>query len=160
MRNSSIIFMAAIALISCNKYEDGPNFSLKSEEKRLTNKWQVTAAFYTEYTDIPQNGEDQLELWQYFTVEFKEDKTYLIENISPDFTTEMREFGTWEFSDDLIVIKTNGTRQEIDPETGSALSQSNQKTNWRITRLSNKELWVWYQEQTAQPWVYFTLTKV
>lgn len=49
MKLRNILIIAAVMLgisvvmISCNKYEDGPAFSLKSAEKRITGNWDLNA---------------------------------------------------------------------------------------------------------------------
>jgi len=113
--------LLAIAIItvfnfhSCKKYEDGPSFSLRSKTARLTGEWELIAI-----------GDS---IANYFS-EFKFEK-------NGDFTFTWTDGGRigfngdWEFDDKKENITTNFT----------ALGQL-QENNYKINRLTNKELWM------------------
>ena len=152
-----ILFACFILLVinGCEKkYQDGPNISLKSEEARLARKWQVQLAYKSVFTDKPTNGEDQTLEWQNLTIEFKDDKTYLLENFNLDLTIKTIETGIWEFTDDFVKVNTKGYSTQYDVETNSIVSEGVKNNTWRVMRLSKKELWVWYQNQVEPPWIY------
>jgi hypothetical protein len=123
----SILLMGIAAVMffaSCGKYEDGPNFSLRSKKARLVNTWVIDKAY--------ENGED-------FTEEFKQDNpNYQLEirkdqsmtvSIFNDMTGETEESkGKWEFSKDKEEVKFT------DDATGNEISE-------KILRLTNNEFW-------------------
>ncbi len=41
---AAILLGISVVMTSCNKYEDGPAFSLKSAAKRITGEWDLSAA--------------------------------------------------------------------------------------------------------------------
>jgi hypothetical protein len=123
----SILLMGIAAVMffaSCGKYEDGPNFSLRSKKARLVNTWVIDKAF--------RDGVD-------FTEEFKQDNpNYQLEirkdntitsSIFNDMTGEKEESkGKWEFSKDKEKVKFT------DDATGQEWSEE-------ILRLTNNEYW-------------------
>jgi hypothetical protein len=153
-----VISICAIgALAACKKYNDGPNFSLKNEEARLARKWQVQTAHYSLFTDTPTQGEDQTYIWGNLKIELKKDKSYTLENSNLDQTEKSIETGLWEFTDDLKMVKTTGTAKLYNVESNVLLNESEKTATWRITRLTKKDWWVWYQNQVDPPWVYFKM---
>lgn len=154
------ISFALTSVVACKKYENGPNMSLKSEEARLSRTWKVETAHYSMFTDTPTNGEDQSLIWANFTIEFNKNKTYEIENYNLDQSEKITETGTWEFTADQLKIKTVGNSKRIDLATNIILSEESKHTTWRITKLSKKELWAWYQNQEDPPWVYMKMSEL
>ncbi len=157
IKNLCLLLLAASTAFACKKYVDGPNFSLKSEEARLVRKWQVQIAYHSFFTDTPSQGEDQTYIWQNLKIEFKEDNTYVLENYNIALTEKTIETGNWEFTEDLLRVKTTGTEKRYDVETDDLLSQKSKSNTWRVTRLTKKECWIWYQNQVDPPWIYFKL---
>jgi hypothetical protein len=122
------VLLAIITILSpsCNKYEDGPSFSLNSKKSRVANKWMVESYFL--------NGVDKT--FEYRTI----------------VTREMLEFfksGNWQYSEvsnwswakaydtgkwNLINSKENLEMISDDPLVKYKLC--------RILRLKSKELWL------------------
>lgn len=146
-----------ILLIGCGKYEDGPNFSLKSEQSRLARKWRINLAYYSEFTDSPEKGINQGDIWKRFTVEFTKNGNYTINNTSQDLGKKTVETGTYQFSDDNIKIVTTGVEIITSTDDNSVISETAKTTTWRIMKLKRNELWVWYQNSPAPPWMYFRM---
>ena len=158
-----ILLMAIVgtALLTgaCKKYEDGPMLSLRTEKKRLVNTWDVEKAYYSEYTDTPENGQDRTESYEDYVLEFKKDDTYRIENISLDKTTRTVETGGWTFMENEVQVQTTGVRQTLEVGTNEVLNEEEVSHTWRIRRLKNKELWVWYEINPSPPWMYFRFSQ-
>lgn len=147
----------ALLTIACTKYEDGPNFSLKTEQSRLCRQWRIQLAYYSEFTDSPENGINETEKWKNFTIEFDKNGEYQLDNKSQDLSQAFSEKGTWEFTDDKIKIKTTGTERITATDTGDLISETTKTTTWRIMQLKRNILWVWYQNAASPPWMYFRM---
>lgn len=157
-RNLVITILALCSFLACKKYKDGPNFSLKTEEARLARKWQVQTAHHSFFSDTPTQGEDQTYIWENLKIEINEDKSYLLENYNLNQTEKTVETGSWEFTEDLTMVKTNGIAKRYHVESDVLLSEGGKNTTWRIMRLTKKDWWVWYQNQVDPPWIYFKMT--
>lgn len=123
--------LAVIVLSACNKYEDGPKFSLMSKKARLTGEWVVE-----QYT---VNGVDYTSDFNStmgaYVLEIEKDGKYRTEGAYPDS-------GTWELGEDKddVFLKSN--------EAGS------EEVSYRITRLKNKELWVKHSDSDGSVHTY------
>lgn len=100
-----ILFIGAFVasgLSSCNKYEEGPKFSLRTKKARLVGEWILDKALL--------NGEDKTDNFSTdFSFTFNDDETY--EHVSSGIT----ETGEWYFNDDktaFFVKPTNSTVPE------------------------------------------------
>lgn len=115
---------AVMFLASCGKYEDGPNFSLRSKKSRLVNTWVIDKAFrdgvdFTE--EFKQDNQD-------YQIDIRKDNT-TISSVYNDMTGEIEETkGKWEFSKDKEEVKFK------DEVTGQEFSE-------KILRLTNNEYW-------------------
>lgn len=115
-----IVFLAVVGslflITSCGKYEDGPGFSLRTKKSRLTGEWTLE-----EYDNQPVSG---------YTVkwEFKKDGSW--EEFYSDDTDTYTDKGDWEWED---------KKREIEISYDDA---SYGKLDWKILRLTNKELWL------------------
>lgn len=123
MKNSvkSILFVFSVlfVLASCNKYEDGPSFSLLTKKARLTNTWKVD-----KYVD--QNGNSSSpDSSDNGTLEFKKNGDVTITNSGLSVT------GSWEFTKDKEYVQISYSAM------GSTSS-----TEAKILRLKSKELWI------------------
>lgn len=127
MKNTTLLKIASIAFItfifvSCNKYEEGSNFSLLTAKMRLTNTWTQTGSLYT-------NGSSSTTNTGYtdFIVTFDKDETYTYTGKVLGFNVS--ESGTWKFnSDKTAVVLTQNPSEGNDVQT------------WTIIKLKNKEL--------------------
>ncbi|MDR0803177.1 hypothetical protein [Fluviicola sp.] len=108
-----VLALAVSGLHSCNKYPDGPAFSLLTKKSRLEGKWDLKQ---TDHAD----GTTTIDPYKY-VLEIKKGNnyTYSMGNISAE--------GTWKFSGD----------KEHITFTGSGISGT-----FLIRRLKNKFLWI------------------
>ncbi len=93
---ASIVFVFFLGLSACQTYEDGPLFSLKSKEKRVTNNWQAYL--------VSRNDLDEINEYSTFILDFKEggDFYWLSQKVDAD-STELS--GSWELSSANLQIK-------------------------------------------------------
>ena len=112
----ALMAVAAIAMTSCGKYEQGPGFSLLSKKARITGDWTLDV--------VTVNGAAQDISGYTVNVSIEKDGTFTVKWTSGGFSVEDK--GTWKFSDDktkLIVTDQDGDVSESE-----------------IVRLANKEL--------------------
>jgi hypothetical protein len=111
------LFSVAVVTTSCNKYEDGPAFSLLTKKMRLTGDWTLEnyTSDGTDITSFVQSAWGNAE-WQ-----IEKDGTYKI-------TGNINDSGTWELGEDKddVFFTPTGDPQE----------------SYRILRLKNTELWL------------------
>ena len=107
----SILFSLLFA--SCNKYPDGPKFSMLTKRSRMTGKWDLKETLHTNGS-VLTNNDDYL-----ITLKFNKDMS--IETASGTYT------GTWAFF-------TNNEQVRFD-------YNSLYKT-YTIRRLAKDELWL------------------
>jgi hypothetical protein len=120
------LFTLAFTITSCNKYEDGPKFSLLTKKSRLANTWVVEEA-----TSTSTNGTvtSTTSYFSTYTLTIKKDGTY---------TSTFGNFadnGTWTLGEDKDDIRF------LSSASGST------EDSYRILRLKSKELW-WKQTQS------------
>lgn len=121
-KTSLTIALAALFLIGCGKYEEGPSISLRAKKTRLVGDWKINSA--------ELGGVNVTLFYPIFDVEFSEDGAYK-ERISVlGFTDEVIE-GTWRFNDGKASIR-------LDYEDGRT-------SQVEIKRLTTKELWVEFE---------------
>lgn len=102
MKTSALLMfaLAMVAVTSCNKYEEGSNFSLMSAKARMVNTWTLTKVEY--------NGNDITNSFPGIKSEFKKDNTYTTTFTIGTFSTQ--EGGKWDFNSDktALIITPNG----------------------------------------------------
>jgi hypothetical protein len=101
--------LSALTLTSCNKYEEGANFSFISKNSRMINNWEMTKLEQTsgiatadvtstvDYIELDMNEDN--------TFEMRTALTILVQIISV-------ETGTWAFNDDktqVLLTLENGS---------------------------------------------------
>ena len=109
------IITFSFAISSCSKYEDGPNFTLKSKKSRLAAEWTCT--------ECP--GVDASTTTTQFTFTKDGDFTFYFKFDNGIISNEITEDGTWEWGDDKETIEIT---RDGDTDT------------FRITRLASDEL--------------------
>jgi len=116
----ALTIVTALNFVSCGKYEDGPNFSLRTKKARIAGEWEIVRIGNQSY---PDNG---------YSIELEFDKdgdlkfTYNYDGYSYSSS------GEWEFS---------GDKEELE------LTLDGFITDFEILRLTNDELWM---EDTSQ----------
>lgn len=120
----SLLLLAFAGLLitgveSCNKYPEGPSFSLRTRTQRVSNTWKVE--------NYKVNDNDYTSLVSDYTETFSKDGNYSYSWGSLAGT------GTWQFENDDQEIQINGT--------------SNQ-SNYRliILKLEEKTFWYYYMD--------------
>jgi len=120
-RNVLLMFSVIVSLMfilpSCGKYEEGPDFSLRTKKQRLVGKWK---------TDNYINDQGSSNAEDNNTYEFTSENTYVFEGAFGTIN------GTWDFSDDKSSVVT----------TYSLPILGEQEVEFKILRLTNSELWV------------------
>ena len=123
MRKVLFLVVCTIFLLnSCNKYENGPKFTLLSKKARLANSWKlVRATLNGEILQFNSNAYTN-------TTIIGKDGTYeiLAESSQNGYTNQ---YGTWEFGEDKETII-------ID------LEPSGFSNEYTISKLKDKELWL------------------
>ena len=102
---------------SCNKYDDGPFFSLRSAESRIVGKW---------YLDLIIENNQEITEFSREEYEFDKDGSFLLYEDGEVYP------GTWELMDDNESIRIT------DSGDNSAYY------DYKIVRLANTELWLEY----------------
>lgn len=114
------LFSIAVVTTSCNKYEDGPAFSLLTKKMRITGDWTLDS-----YTSDGQDITSAVQtLWGAAEWQIEKDGKYHI-------TGNINENGTWELGEDKDDVR-------FDPDGNDP------EESYRILRLKNKELWLRY----------------
>ena len=94
-----LIFLAALFIVSsCNKYSDGPKFSLLTRKYRLCNDWEMYS-----YTI---NGSEEILDNQVVKLSIEKDGTYSKAQITENLgqLESEHEYGVWEFKDSKGII--------------------------------------------------------
>ncbi len=120
----SILLLAFAGLMmtgleSCNKYPDGPAFSLRTRTQRVANTWKIE-----NYT---VNGNDYTSLVADYTETFSKDGNYSYSWGSFAGT------GTWHFENDDKEIQIDGTSNQSDHRL-------------IILKLEEKTFWYYYMD--------------
>lgn len=123
-----LILLSAVlfSLCSCNKYDEGPAFSLRTKTFRATDNWKVAHA--------EKNGNDVTTSIR-MSVNLKDDGSMIYKDTiatSSGDSISLRS-GVWEFDHDaenLLLVFT-------DPGGGNVSARI-----WYILRLTVGELWV------------------
>jgi len=87
----ALLAVVAISLSSCNKYEEGSNFSLLSSKARFVNTWKVLSAtangtdirFNSDKTQVTLTDSDgDQSVWKILMLKNKDLKVQLVDNTS------------------------------------------------------------------------------
>ncbi len=89
-----IISLTIGGLTSCQKYEEGPAFTLKSKTARLTQEWQVIS-FNGEVAEVDDDV---------YILEFSNDGDFEETILYADGTDNIR-IGTWEWQDSKETVR-------------------------------------------------------
>ena len=96
MKNQSIVGILLISTLGalstgCGKYEDGPDFSLRSRASRVANTWKVESA--------RQGGNDVTSAFTQYELNLTKDgdATLTANYALGDVTFEFATNGTWDF---------------------------------------------------------------
>lgn len=109
---------------SCGKYEDGPNFSLRSKKARLVNTWVIDKVLQDGVDGTDDFNQDNPN----YQMDIRKDNSYTISTFDPSLGESTENKGKWKISKDKEEVEFS------DDETGEQLNEE-------ILRLTNTELW-------------------
>jgi maltose-binding protein MalE len=125
MKRSSLLFtaFAVLFLVSCGKYEDGPDFTLRSKKARIAGSWTLEKYMVDGVDLTSQLTAAGLAL----SFKYDKDGSYTEVRFLSGQVASTKS-GTWELSldkENLVVNYTSGT-----------------VVAYKILRLTNSELWL------------------
>ncbi|HPG74372.1 MAG TPA: hypothetical protein PLM49_08785 [Bacteroidales bacterium] len=144
-----LIIIALIGLSACEKYENGPSFTLLSATKRITGNWELKEALLND-TIIDLNNMAAL-LGEFDTdnlgnsLPFEIDPTQISVN---SVKLNLESDGDGNFSIAIQFITFPYTLTEYltwafdDEKENVEMTISNETSSFEILRLSNKEMWL------------------
>lgn len=112
------IAILAIIAVSCDKYEEGSNFSLLSAKNRLVNSWSLTKITLTSGSVSSESTSDEQ------IITFENNNTFVSQGNFSGFNVE--ENGVWNFNNDKTELTTNDGNGNV--------------TTFKILKLKNDEL--------------------
>lgn len=118
MKKFLAIAVLALIAVSCDKYEEGSNFSLLPAKTRLVNSWKLTKITLTSGSISSESTSDEQ------TITFEKNNTYISQGNFSGFSVE--ESGVWNFNSDKTELITNDGDGNV--------------TSFRILKLKNDEL--------------------
>jgi len=118
-----IALVAVTGLMGCKKYDDGPMFSLRSREERISNTWRIDRAMNG--SDDVTSAFDQYELRLTKDHDASLTATYTLFGTDFSFTTS----GTWSF-------------ENKDEDLRLDFEDSDADETYQILRLKETELWL------------------
>jgi hypothetical protein len=122
MKTILSVAIGILFLAGCTKYENGPDFSVKSKKERLTNNWTVNEAIH-----LNGDGAAFHDMYPNYQLNIGEDDKYT-KYYRMNAVEVCIEQGKWKFTNDkLHFITTCDNGSEID---------------YQILRLAGSELWV------------------
>ena len=118
----AILLGTATLVSSCNKYEEGPSFSLLSAKMRITGDWTSTEIIEGENAEM--------------TISINNDGTYSKETTYTLFglSTSSTEVGTWDFNSDKtsVFMMEDG---ESNADEATILKLENDEMKLRFSNL-------------------------
>ena len=123
MTRTMIALVAVTGLMGCKKYDDGPMFSLRSREERISNTWRIDRAMNG--SDDVTSAFDQYELRLTKDHDASLTATYTLFGTDFSFTTS----GTWSF-------------ENKDEDLRLDFEDSDADETYQILRLKETELWL------------------
>lgn len=123
-RTSTVALLALTMVIisSCNKYEEGPKFTLLTAKARVTGDWKVTV--------ITVNGQNQDLSGTSSEISIEKDDTYTSSNSytfgGTSYTTT--DNGTWKFNSDKTEFITTDSDGDVSTATIVMLKNKMMKT--------------------------------
>ena len=115
--------MTTIGLSSCNKYDDGPAFSLQSKKARVANTWVIAQAY--------NDGEDVTDSYDEYTLITSKDGNAELKAVYSfgNFTFNYETDGTWKFEDSEKTLVLDFEDNDAD-------------RSYQILRLKDDEMWL------------------
>lgn len=105
MRVKLILVIGLLSAVSCNKYDNGSNFSLRTAKNRLVGEWSITSFKVNEVEQIFTLPE----------IDMTFDNNYDFKMVQTVSGQEIINEGTWEFYNDKKgIIVHNTTASSTD----------------------------------------------
>jgi len=129
LKNLTYVTLAgatAVGVSSCGKYEDGPNFSLRSKKARVVGDWNVKS-IGSQVLGVQDNGGVQYG----YTINMEFDKNgSVIQTYNYTYGSYSASYsyaGDWDFSSnkEYLILTMDGYSDTLE-----------------IKRLTNKEMWL------------------
>ena len=98
----AILIGTATLVSSCNKYEEGPSFSLLSAKMRITGDWTATAMTVDNQDTDLTNIDISVSINNDGTYALETVTTIVVGSLSSSYTSS--EAGTWEFNSDKTSV--------------------------------------------------------
>ncbi|MEM6767207.1 MAG: hypothetical protein AAF824_08275 [Bacteroidota bacterium] len=124
-----LLLLIAICLGACQKYEDGPLFSLRSKKERVANDWKAGL--------LSRNNFDELEEFSAYELDFSKGGTFEWRVQPANDSTIQTLSGDWEFAKVKESIKLTYAVDSLGADSIRLLFMD-------IRRLKEDELWVEY----------------
>ncbi len=121
-----VLSILSVCFASCNKYDEGPAFSLRTKKSRVTNNWVIDLA--------QRNGTDATAQTR-ISVSIKDDGSVTYKDTVNTLTGDsiIVAKGLWEFDqkgENLLLVFSESEGGVTDAKV------------WYILRLTGNELWV------------------
>ncbi len=143
MRKYITIATLVMLMASCNKYEDGPSFSLRSAKNRLTGQWKLSKIIFND-KDISQGYfSSNLESFP-FSIYTDWSRDYFIGisytdgNIIAKSDLELNRQNTKM----TFALKPQAPYESVSTDIFCTIPALHDTTEWKILRLKNDELWI------------------
>ena len=126
-----IVLVFVLSAFSCQKYDDGPFFSLRSKKARVVNQWQAEL--------VARNDIEVSERYLTYTMDFTDSEEFAWSlRTTTDSTQTLSVNGTWAFASTNEQIKLTFPSDPFGAQAGERLIYLD------ILRLKEDELWVKY----------------
>lgn len=103
-----------MTVTSCNKYEEGPKFTLLTAKMRITGDWSLL--------NVTENGYDVTSFYPTTNLEIVKDETY--KHTESSGSVSVTETGTWKFNGDKTQFITTDSDGDITTYTIVKLKNS------------------------------------
>lgn len=123
LKTIAVSALAICFLSACNKYEDGPSFSLASRKSRMVNNWRIDKAY--------DNGDDVTSSYNRYELDLGKSGSARLSQSSSfgGFIITAETNGSWSFTNDMEDLSLNFEDNDFD-ET------------YTILKLERSELWI------------------
>lgn len=98
-----VMFTITLGLTSCNKYEEGPSFTLLTAKMRITGNWNLL--------NVTFNGNDYTSYFPTTKLDISKDETYTM-TMTSSFGSST-EVGTWKFNSDKTQFITTDSDGDV-----------------------------------------------
>jgi hypothetical protein len=130
MKTILTVVAGILMVAGCSKYENGPDFSLKSKKERISNNWTVNEAIR-----LSGDGETFQSAYDDYQLNIGEDEKYTkFYRMSAD--EHCIEQGRWNFTNDKMHLVTT--------------CDNGKETDYLILRLALNELWVRFTDAGSE----------